>query len=291
MRPDLGSLILKAGDLGLAITLFTNGRAVRRDVLKSLRDVSGLLAVSLDGPNAAIHETLRGKHTFIAAYTGFAEGLSYLGTNKVMLSCVLSRSLLPCIDELWDFARQHCVGTLYIGLFEPLRGQVRSPQSPYSREMITPVLRLLEKAEQNERPRLIFSESDDLIQAKTVFTDRDIKKILGRTIKLQADGWALPGPFFYDDCFRLGRPAEQGWAAILSSAVYSRLRELAVTRRQMIGECNSCFWCHRCGGGSLALTWANYGRWMTTCPMCELYQATLDRAAKREIRYESSLLT
>jgi sulfatase maturation enzyme AslB (radical SAM superfamily) len=254
-----------------------------------MRAVSGLLAVSLDGPNADVHEVLRGKKTFASAYASFVKGLNYLGGDRVILSCLLSRALLPQIDELWDFAQQHGVGVLYLDLFEPLRSYRRSPQAPEIRELIAPVLHLLDKAERQGRPRLLFSESHDLIDVQAAFSSRDVKKILGRTIKVQADGWALPGPFYYDACFRLGRPAEHGWPPILNSAVYHHLKELAITRKQMVEACGRCFWSHRCGGGSLALTWATYGHWTAACPLCELYQATLERAARRQMSHESAL--
>lgn len=288
LRPDLAGLITDATALGLDVTLFTNGLAATSEVLEQLEAARGRMAVSVDGPSAQLHEALRGPGTFDVALSSLKRAVCGLGGDKVVLSCVLSRPLLPHTDHLWEFSRVHGVGVLYLGVFEPLGPRTWHPLAPTAHELVDPVLRLLEAAEGDPEVRLLFSESHDLFCVKSVFSGRDLDSALGRTVKVQADGWALPGPFFYDPRFRLGRPAEQGWTAVLCSDVYEELRHQACTRVLRVAACAQCFWSHRCGGGSLALTWAAFGTWGAACPLCEVYQATLRRAARRRLIHAPS---
>lgn len=287
LRADLPDLICIAANLGLSVTIYTNGLAVTESVLDHLQRVSGLLAISLDGPNADIHETMRGRGTFAQALNKLDKALAHLGGHKVMLSCILSRPLLPHVAQLWEFAQSHGIQGLYLNIFESLQRPVRDPRAPSTLELINPILWLLDAADEQNMIRLLFSESHDLLTAKHVFSGRTASRILGRTVKVQADGWAFPGPFFYHSRFRLGRPLEQGWMSVLNSERYVKLREQARIRVQCVAKCKQCFWAYRCGGGSLALTWAFHRKWTAPCPLCELYRAAFNRAARRRIGNET----
>jgi radical SAM protein with 4Fe4S-binding SPASM domain len=287
LRSDLPDLVAKAASLGLSVTLYTNGLAVTEGVLDGLADASGLLAISLDGPDSDTHERMRGPGTYARTLGCLERAVARLGGERVMLSSILSKPLLPHTHKLWDIALSYGVTALYLGMFEPLKAHSLHPLSPRAHELIDPVLWLLDAADREVATRVLFSESHDLISAKPVFSVRDPKKILGRTVKVQADGWALPGPFFYEPRFHLGKPAEHGWPAVLGSRVYSELEEQARSRVRNVHRCSTCFWASRCGGGSLALTWAAYGKWTEACPLCELYRATLERAAIRSLSNET----
>jgi MoaA/NifB/PqqE/SkfB family radical SAM enzyme len=273
LRRDLPALIDEAHKLGFRITLFTNGRAVSKLVLDALARVGGILALSLDAVNA------------------LGRAVRKLGGKHVMLSCVLSRPLLAETTRLWEFANREGVGVLYLNIFEPVSQGLRHPLAPKAEEMIEPMMQLLDLAEEQSAVRLAFSESDDLLRGRVVFSQRTPEVTLGRTIKLQARGWALPGPFYYAPQFRLGRPIEDGWAETLASPVFSFLRRQAERRVSETVACSKCFWRDRCAGGSLALTWATYGRWDRPCPLCRLYHAALDRAATKEILHASTVNT
>ena len=288
LRSDLASLINEASSLGLEVTVFTNGRAANPEILDRIAEAEGRIAVSLDGPEPAPHEALRGSRTFKAARATLEMAIDALGGERVILSTVLSRPLLPYLEQHLEFALSLGVSTLYLGVFEPLSGGVKHPLAPSPEELIQPVLRLLDAAERSPEIKLLFSESDDLINAETAFCSRDLRRILGRTVKVQADGWAMPGPFYYDPRFRLGRPSVEGWQAVNESVVKTRLRRLAETRFRQVIECRCCFWVERCRGGSLALTWETYGAWNVPCTMCKLYKATLERVARRTLTNASS---
>ncbi|VVB63815.1 Coenzyme PQQ synthesis protein E [uncultured archaeon] len=289
LRSDLPTLIDEAHRIGFKITVFTNGRAVSRSVLDAMGRVSGILALSLDGPTASIHEALRGPGTFGPAVNALRRAVRDLGGKHVILSCVLSRPFLVEATRMWEFANREGVGVLYLNIFEPIRQGTRHPLAPETEEMVEPIMQLLDLAEEQSSLRLAFSESDDLLSGRAVFSRRTPEAALGRTIKLQANGWALPGPFYYAPQFRLGRPIEDGWADTLASPVFDFLRRQAERRVSDTIACSKCFWRDRCADGSLALTWATYGRWDRPCPLCQLYHAVLDRAATKEIHRESTV--
>lgn len=218
---------------------------------------------------------MRGKGTFAPSVVKLEKALDFLGGEHMMISSVLNR-LLPKIEKIVKFVRSYPVTALYMGLFEPLPNNAIHHRSPSAVEMTPAVLYLLNTLTGEIDPQLLFSESYDLIKTSSPFTVRCRKKIIGSTIKVQADGWAYPGPFFYQSFFRLGRPKGQGWAALQNSRVFVQLSELAGNRINSARDCKQCFWSCRCAGGSQALTWAAYGKWNVTCPLCELYKATLD---------------
>jgi radical SAM protein with 4Fe4S-binding SPASM domain len=288
LRSDLPALISKAGELDLVVTLYTNGFAVTKDVLESLKCISGMLAISLDGPDSETHESMRRSGNYEYSVKQLEKAIAFLGSQKVMLSCVLSNPILRKLEKLVEFVQDLDVVALYLGMFEPLDGQSTHSQSPSVSDLVAPVLYLLDSFEGKVGPRLLFSESYDLLMAKTAFSNRRSEDILGRTIKVQADGWAYPGPFFYDPRFRLGRPYDSGFKPILQSSVYHDLTVHAERRMKEVEECENCFWSARCCGGSLALTWATYGNFDRPCPLCGLYKATLERAGWRYLNGEST---
>lgn len=291
LRADLPAIISKATNLGIDVTVYTNGTAVTQEVLECVKDASGILAVSIDGPNADIHEQMRGKGSFAFAVSRLEKAIEFLGGRHVMLSSILSKPLLSHIEKFVDFVRSYPISVLYMGLFEPLVDYTIHDHAPNAQELIPAVLYLLDSLNREEDPQLLFSESYDLIKLNSPFSIRKQEKIVGSTVKVQADGWAYPGPFFYDSGFRLGRPMEQGWAAVQQSDVYAELLTRARERIDKVKECSQCFWSGRCGGGSLALTWASYGRWDEVCPLCKLYKATLERAARIFLKNESNTLS
>jgi MoaA/NifB/PqqE/SkfB family radical SAM enzyme len=289
LRKDLSSLIDEAYNIGFQVTVFTNGLACSKSVLSSLVRAGGMLALSLDGPNEILHEAIRGPGTFRQAIEALIRAGGEIGSEHVILSCLLSRPILPELNRLWEFSNHVTVGILYLSLFEPVSQGVKNHLAPEANEMVIPVLRLLDLAEEQSFIRLAFSESDDILRGQNVFSRRTQEVILGRTIKLQSDGWAFPGPFYYAPEFRLGRPIEQGWLDIKASPVFEILHYQATQRASKIAVCAECFWRDRCSAGSLAFTWATYGTWHHSCPLCHLYRATLNRSALKKINYASTI--
>jgi len=288
MRDDLPELIDEAYRLGFRITLFTNGRAASAPVLEALARASGMLALSLDGPTALVHEALRGHGTFGPAVDALGRAVCKLGGEQVILSCMLSRPLLSEAARMWEFANREGVGVLHFSIFEPVRQGIRHRLAPEAEELVGPVMRLLDLADERSAVRLAFSERDDLLRGRAVFSRRTPEAVLGKTIKLQADGWALPGSHYYAPQFHLGRPIKNGWGETLASPVLGFLRRQVAQRVSEVGPCGGCFWGDRCAGGSLALTWATYGTWTRPCPLCHLYQTALDRGAAREVHRASA---
>jgi len=289
LRPDLPELIDASRRIGFETTVFTNGLAVTRPVLDALARAGGMMAVSLDGPTASVHEALRGPGTFASAVDAVRRAVRALGGRHVIVSSVLSRPFLAKASRMWEFADTTGVGTLYLDIFEPVGPGQRHPLAPGPEEMAGPLVQLLGMADEQPAVRLAFSECDDLLCGRSVFSSRPPEALLGRTIKLQADGWALPGPFYYAPQFRLGRPADDGWEDTLASPVFDALKRQAENKASDSATCRTCFWKCRCAGGSLALTWATYGRWDHPCPLCGLYNAVLDRAAAKELHHASAL--
>jgi MoaA/NifB/PqqE/SkfB family radical SAM enzyme len=74
LRRDLEEVVRAAASAGMAVHIDTNGTMLSPARARSLRDAgTGMIAISIDGPNAAIHDTLRGVDgTFERAMAGIS---------------------------------------------------------------------------------------------------------------------------------------------------------------------------------------------------------------------------
>jgi MoaA/NifB/PqqE/SkfB family radical SAM enzyme len=71
LRPDLFEIISAATDRGLGVHLCTNGSLLTDDKVDALRDTGvSLVSVSIDGPDSATHDFLRGNGSFEGALRG-----------------------------------------------------------------------------------------------------------------------------------------------------------------------------------------------------------------------------
>ena len=103
MRPDVLQLAARAHDLGMSAQMATNGTLVTSALARAIADLGIDVQVSVDGPNAEIHDRFRGRPgAFDLTLAGIArlreEGASF------MIGTVLHRGNLAEIRLMYELA-------------------------------------------------------------------------------------------------------------------------------------------------------------------------------------------
>ena len=103
LREDLGELIAFAAELRMKCSVTSNGVLVPR----RLEDLRGLfqVTISIDGPNADIHDSIRGKGNFERAVTAL-EVLRSEGIPRA-INTVITSTNVKVLGEMIDFARAY----------------------------------------------------------------------------------------------------------------------------------------------------------------------------------------
>lgn len=111
MHPEFGSIMDQTRDLErTAVAMVTNATLISPDVMKAING-SGItrVCVSLDGPDAAMHDSRRGRGKFAKTLVGL-HALQETGKPVTVIS-VLDRRTYPRILELsWMLAGQGLAG-------------------------------------------------------------------------------------------------------------------------------------------------------------------------------------
>ena len=134
-RPDLPELIKYAGEVGLGISLNTNG--IARSIVMKLAELPALheMVVSLDGASAAEHDAVRGRGTFERTTRTLrqlaATPRAQSGELRVKLAHVLSAGNADSAGKIVTLAAELGVSTLsvkhvrIIGRAEDHRGELQ----------------------------------------------------------------------------------------------------------------------------------------------------------------------
>jgi AdoMet-dependent heme synthase len=119
-RSDIFQLARYAGDKGLRVALATNGTLVTKDVARMIAD-SGIkrVSISLDGADAATHDTFRGiPGAFEAALYGF-RNLKEVGMS-VQINMTIARHNAEQLPRVLDLAKSVGADALHTFLLVPV---------------------------------------------------------------------------------------------------------------------------------------------------------------------------
>lgn len=105
LRRDLLALLKEAKDVGLSIYLISNGTAItarKAAALRSVLDGGDTIQISVDGPTAEVHESLRGVS---GAFARTAAGLRHLagGPYSLIANQVVTRRNHAFVERSLDF--------------------------------------------------------------------------------------------------------------------------------------------------------------------------------------------
>jgi SynChlorMet cassette radical SAM/SPASM protein ScmF len=105
LHPELCRILADLRSMGLSLTMETNGTLIGEPEAQALADAQVRLSVSLDGPNARLHEHLRGvRGSFDQTLKGI-ENLRRVGLGfQIIIS--LYQNNRDCLPEMARFARE-----------------------------------------------------------------------------------------------------------------------------------------------------------------------------------------
>ena len=287
VRPDLFTLIGAARELGLPVTLSSNGTMITQRRAQRLADLGVRYAgISIDGIGAT-HDHFRGKR---GAFERTLKGIRALREEGVTtgLRITLSPTAIAALPELFDLIEREQISRVcFYHLVPAGRGASQSAIDPQlSRETVERIF---------ERARLWVAE-DREVEVLTVdnYADgpalhmwaqrnapervADIERALtwnggaanaaGRAlVSIDWEGRVRPDQFWPVD--PIGsvreRPLSQLWTD--PPPALERLRRRS---SEIEGPCAACGWLPMCGGGLASRALASTGRLTAADPACHL---------------------
>ncbi len=122
MHPRFLDFLSIANSYSVSVALETNGTLLTDSHIEALSSSSRpFVSVSLDGPNAAVHETIRNVPGCFSAATNAIQRLvkASISTEIIM---TLQRDNAACVQEMIQFAENLRVNALKINIMQPVGG-------------------------------------------------------------------------------------------------------------------------------------------------------------------------
>jgi len=294
---ELIGYILK--EKGKELIIQTNGTLLddkKISALKELKNPKFTIQISLEGPNAEIHDSLRGKGSFDKAVEGIRK-LVDIGIIPVIATAI-SKFNEDYITETSRFASGLGVKAHHIlWMYTRGRGASNVDELFVPSEKISQIMQDL---------REIYKEGEIIIDNEESFKAR-LKAKRGRKIDLcnncyekicvNSDGHVYPcASFNGDKRFDAGSVREQSLKEIwLNSNVMREFRDNSVQKKT---GCNTCYLKFLCGGGCTAQSYyageleEGKGSPDTQEPYCltykELFEDILWDLAKEGVSYNNT---
>ena len=271
LRPDFGDIIRYAPHGRL--TVLTNATQLDAQKLTDLERSGVGVQVSLDGPDLASHECVRGPSTFHATVHSIKSLVERLSGERVTVSmCPMKHNfhlLRPFVDFVLGLGVKH----------------LHFPN----------LVRLGRAAEAWEELRLTENEmssfyedlyalargggvvGDALLEGLNVLIGRLFNYPtpmgttcpVGESLNIGPDGSIYPCTALSDPRFLLGNVKDTRLSDVPKLSECETLREMSRRRVNEITECRSCDWRHYCGAGCMGLALVNDGSFFFHDPLCE----------------------
>jgi MoaA/NifB/PqqE/SkfB family radical SAM enzyme len=119
LRADLIEILRRAGGRGISWDLSTNGSLLKEETAEALRECGrGMLHLSLDGPSAAINDSIRGANTFFRTLR--AVQLAVKAGLKTRIGSVVFSGNESFLDEMVTLCAKLGVNEVVFSRMEPL---------------------------------------------------------------------------------------------------------------------------------------------------------------------------
>lgn len=289
LREDCLSILSYAAQR-VKTALCTNGTLIDDKTAQVLADLNVSVQISLDGPQASVHDFMRGKGAFVRTM----KALDLLGNSgvkkKVILCATVSRNNLGHIPALLTLAAKIDPSQLR---FVPLQkmGMARShwdELAPSSQEYIQFYNYLYQEA-LSEFPELQIGHG---LQGFVLHRPpgQALWCRIGQILTIDDRGDLYPCPLLTEPEFRLGNVQEVSLQQALESPVMKRTWEMCLSRKDTILECRICPWKNFCQGGCAGSVYRLKGTVQAVDDLCglrkKLYPQTIfDRAARKSCAF------
>ena len=251
-RPDALEIIDYVHTKGFRVLVSSNGLLLTNSTIAKLASYPNLkISVSLDGPNAEIHELIRGKGTFTRTVEAIQK-LTKLGVF-VGVNMFVHQGNIDLIEDTLKLAEAlgvrafNCLNLMRVGRANSKRSQEELAQVP-ERVLYRKLYSILR---QNPRYQQLMENSTFANQIMGIAGG--IKSHYcgigtNRALYVRADGSIYPCPDTAIPRFCLGNVRDGSlWNIWNSSPLLAELRQLSVDT--MNATCSSCDVRYFCGGG------------------------------------------
>ena len=289
LRDDCLELIAHASRR-LAVRILTNGTLIGEREARSLAELGARVQVSVEGPDAEVHDAIRGPGTFAQAMEG-VERLRRAGCGPRLNLCatITSRNLATLPDMIGLAHRLEIPQVRYL----PLRMEGRAKETrqalcaDLTSEDYARFFRFLFRERPGEPLGVDVSPGlSGLMLHTPVRGELEQWCSIGRQLVITPYGEVYPCVLFMEEPYLLGNIRESSLANAAGALSHRDLYERCLKRRETIAECRDCSWRNLCQGGCPGLPLAEHGTLEATDPFCELrkelFPELMIRAARRK---------
>jgi len=282
LHPDWLFLVEHAAARATRVVVCTNGLLLNEDEAIRLGKLPVEVQVSLDGPDPAMHDFIRGKGSFEKTW-GALELLARHLPKAVCVSCTLTRAVVDDVRRLIE--RIDTLGGIGLLRFLPLLKQKAAlthwDEIAPTREQMIAVYRFV----MDEVPTMRRSSSTQVRGNFPGFVPNLSPSgnwcPLGRMTLVDAKGKAYNCPSMNTAEYLVGDVRTSSLAEIENGAANQRLRERMLARRYAIPACQQCAWRNFCQGGCTALMYLKTNDHFLTDEFCEFRRELYRKEALR----------
>jgi radical SAM protein with 4Fe4S-binding SPASM domain len=261
-----------AHDLGLSITLATNGLFFNDDVIPFYQARSNInIQISLDGATEATHDFVRGKGMFQRSMNA-VQKLCNAGLGKrISFSFTPMKRNVFEAEALIDLASKLGIGEVKFTRFH-LTGRGSEKLRASTKDLLELEHLLLEKGKHLKGKLKLKGLWRDSCAVKE-HLDTSISCPMFEMIKIDPSGYVFSCSQFMDKKFSVGNIRTETLENILIPERKRPLVELAFSRHQTVEQCSQCAVKKYCVSGCTAETYSAYGDVYHPDPHCEVRNA------------------
>ncbi|MCX7671495.1 MAG: radical SAM protein, partial [Anaerolineae bacterium] len=251
LHPDFATLVAYAAPR-LKTLVATNAVRLNDAIAETLVQSGAIVQVSLDGPDAATHDFIRGAGAFERTWQGI-ERLQRAGIGaRLALNVTLMRTNIGRVAEIVALAGRRGIAGVRFGALQRMgRAAGRWAELAPTPAQYAAAYRALYR----HGPLTGTAIHPGLPGLEPEPPDRGLWCGLGRTLLVDARGDLYPCGLFLGPQFRLGNVHRTPLGTALTSPLLERLIGRCTQRREAIAECRSCVWKHFCQGGCAGSVW------------------------------------
>ncbi len=277
--------ILKHACEHLNATLNTNGTLITRESASLLAGIKPYVQISLDGPNAEVHDHVRGAGTFDATVRGIRLLQEAGMGERLIVSMTLMKQNIPWAPEMLSFIEELGVPKVR---FLPLHSQGRAKHS-WSK-LDASVDQYLEWYNHVYYEREAEAPTMEVSAGLTGFLlympaeEGERWCGIGNRVVIDCHGNIYPCALLMDEQFLIGNIHTMSLGDIERSEKLSRLTSLCASRTEEVAACKRCEWKSFCQSACPALSFLEKGTFLTADEYCSfrrrLYNDKIFEVAK-----------
>lgn len=269
MYPALYPLVQLASDIGLGVTICTNGSLLSKSSLRFLVHHGASLQISVDSLERDSAEAIRGPGTHsktIQALELLRDCVPDQWTAMTTITKLNIHTIEPMLSQIKEYRPRQVA----FSLFKPLgSAQSKSRElTPAAGDVMTLGRKLLIA---RHVPMRVVGTPGSLVMRDLLYKVGKPRCVLGKQIRVDPFGKIFPCPQFGDESWSIGTLAD-GLVASLSGVRMAKLRRHVFDRPSRIVSCSFCFWKGFCLGGCPARTGAAPGEDLVPDDLCGVRQ-------------------